>query len=166
MSKSSISERITRNWDRLSGLPGGRLLFSWLAGKLVPYSGSIGATVEELKPGYARLTLKDRRRVRNHLGSFHAIALANLGELTSGLAVMAGMPPKTRGILKQLEASYEKKARGLLTCTSTSAIVSPTENVEHTVEAEIRDQDGDVVSVVKALWVLGPEKPQSPSHSA
>ncbi len=159
MSRSSISERITQNWNRLQGLPGGKRLFSWLAGKLVPYSGSIGATVEELRPGYAKLTLKDRRRVRNHLGSFHAIALANLGELTSGLAVMAGMPPKTRGILKGLEVTYDKKARGLLTCTSTSEIVSPTENIEHTVVAEIRDQDGDVVSLVKALWVLGPEKP-------
>ena len=154
----SISEKINSNWQRLHRLPGGKKLFSWLAGKLVPYSGSIGATVEELRPGFARLTLKDRRRVRNHLGSFHAISLANLGELTSGLAVMVGMPPKTRGILKGLEVSYEKKARGLLTCTSTSEIVSPTDNIEHPVEAEIRDSDGDVVTVVKALWVLGPEK--------
>ena len=154
----SISEKINSNWQRLHRLPGGKKLFSWLAGKLVPYSGSIGATVEELRPGFARLTLKDRRRVRNHLGSFHAISLANLGELTSGLAVMAGMPPKTRGILKGLEVSYEKKARGLLTCTSTSEIVSPTDNIEHPVEAEIRDQNGDIVTVVKALWVLGPEK--------
>lgn len=154
----SISEMINSNWQRLRRMPGGKKVFSWLAGKLVPYSGSIGATVEELRPGFARLTLKDRRRVRNHLGSFHAIALANLGELTSGLAVMSGMPPGTRGILKGLEVSYEKKARGLLTCTSNSDIVSPNDNIEHRVEAEIRNRESDVVAVVKALWVLGPEK--------
>lgn len=158
MGKSSISERINANWQRLHGLPAGKRLFSWLAGKLVPYSGSIGATVEELRPGFARLTLKDRRKVRNHLGSFHAIAMANLGELTSGLAVMAGMPQKTRGILRGLEVSYEKKARGLLTCTSTSDVISPTQNIEHNVEAVIKDEADDVVAVVKALWVLGPER--------
>ncbi|MFT6308305.1 MAG: hypothetical protein ACJA0Z_003477 [Halioglobus sp.] len=72
-------------WQRLSGLPGGKLLFSPIVGIVIPYTGSVCARVEQLQPGHAFVTLPDRRRVRNHLGSIHAVALANLAEFTMGL---------------------------------------------------------------------------------
>ena len=158
MSRTSVSRKIIDGWEKLQNKPGGKWLFSFFVGRFVPYSGSISAYVDELRPGFARLTLKDRKKVRNHLGSFHAIALANLGELTTGLAVMAGMPTNARGILRGLEVSYEKKARGLLTSTCTSEIVTPKQNTEYSARAEIRNRSNDVVAIVNAQWVIGPEK--------
>jgi acyl-coenzyme A thioesterase PaaI-like protein len=158
MSSRSLGERLLGYWNALQSKPGGKFLFSLAVGRFVPYSGSIGARVEELRPGYVRLTLKDRKKVRNHLRSVHAIALANLGELTTGLAVVSRLPLKNRCILRRLEASYDKKARGLLTSTCSCEILSPNENREYTIQAKISDESGDVVSVVSALWVIGPEK--------
>ena len=157
----SINARIHSTWQRLHRLPGGKWLFSRLLGWMVPYSGSIHCYVQELSPGLAVITLQDRRRVRNHLGSVHAIALANLGELTTGLATLVSMPEQTRGILRGLEVSYEKKARGRLTCTAKSELEPPSENIEHRVRAEIRNADDDLVTVVTAVWIVGPER--SPS---
>ena len=158
MNNNASAQRVLNHWEMLRTKPGGKLLFSFLVGRIVPYSGSIGAMVEDLQPGYARLTLKDRKKVRNNLGSFHAISLANLGELTAGLAVMAGLPPRSRIILRRLEVAYEKKARGLLTSTCTTEVEAAQENIEHFADAEIRNEAGEVVALITTLWVLGPEK--------
>src|SRR5690606_11344271 len=81
--------RVLTLWKILSRLPAGKWLFSRLVGHFVPYTGSIGARIEQLGPGTTSVTLRDRRCVRNHLGSIHACALANLGEMALGLAMIA-----------------------------------------------------------------------------
>ena len=39
-------------WDRLERIPGGKLLYSRMIGRLAPYTGTIGAVVQELGDGY------------------------------------------------------------------------------------------------------------------
>lgn len=69
---------LKKAWSVLSPLPFGKTIFSVAIGVFVPYTGTIRPRVEELRPGYARVAIKDKRIVRNHLKSVHAIALMNL----------------------------------------------------------------------------------------
>jgi acyl-coenzyme A thioesterase PaaI-like protein len=148
--------RLSRLWRTLSPLPGGTWLFSRMLGFLVPYTGSISPHVRVLEPGHARVEARDRRRVRNHLRSVHAIALANLAEVTSGLAMLVGLPPNVRGIPTALSIQFLKKARGPLTGESSVAIPPVTGPVEHEVRASIRDAVGDVVAEAVVRWRLAP----------
>ena len=155
-SQGSLSAQIRSTWDKLSPLPMGKWLFSQGLGRMAPYSGSVGALVDELRPGYARVQLRDRKKVRNHLNSVHAIALMNLGEISTGLALMSAMPDDARGILAGLCMDYHKKARGLLTAECSCEAPSSSERKEYEVIGEIKDESGEVVATARARWLIGP----------
>ncbi len=147
---------LIRAWRRLSPLPGGTWLFSRLLGWRAPYTGTIGAHVIGLQPGYVQVALRDHWRVRNHLNSIHAIALMNLGEVATGLAIYTGLPPGIRGIITGLSIEFFKKARGRVVAESRCTPPEVTTDKDHRVHADIRDQAGDTVARVTALWRLSP----------
>ncbi len=145
-------------WHKLSGYPGGRWLFSVLIGRFVRYSGTVGARLHELTPGRSLLTMRDRPKVRNHLRSVHATALATFGELASGLAMMSGMPPGMRAIVTKLEIEYLKKARGTLTAHGEAPIPDAGESREYLVTASIRNTEDEEVAKVVVHWLVGPDE--------
>lgn len=142
-------------WKILSKLPGGRWMFGRFLGLFVPYTGTIGANVVSLRPGHCKATLQDRRGVRNHLGSIHALALGNMGEMTLGLAMTALQPKNGRFIPVRLEMDYIKKARGTLTCEVDLPYVDWPENADWQGEALIKDEAGEVVCKVVAHFKVG-----------
>jgi acyl-coenzyme A thioesterase PaaI-like protein len=156
MKPHSIGPGLRSRWRRYSALPGGKWLFSKVLGRHVPYTGSIGARVLRLEPGLCAATLRDCRHVRNHLGCIHAMALANLGELVTGLALLNSLPDGARGILTGFGMDYLKKARGRLAAECRCEIPADNTGQEYDLTGEIRDAHGDVVAIARARWLVGP----------
>lgn len=163
---SSPGARLLPLWRRLSPLPGGKWLFSRLLGLMVPYTGTVKPHVDELRPGYARVSMRDRRAVRNHLHSIHAIALMNLAEVTSGLAMVVGLAEGSRSILTGLSIEYLKKARGPLSADCSAPSVDSSVDGEHRIETVVRDATGDIVARASARWLVGPIRPRDTADPA
>ncbi len=155
--REATGTKLLRIWHRCSTLPMGKSLFSRILGATIPYSGSIKARVVHLEPGHAIVVLPDRRRVRNHLNSVHAIALANMAELSTGLAMISGLPSGINGILIGLNVTYEKKARGELRAECKCTVPSGDTRQEVPIETTITDKAGDVVTRATATWLVGPQ---------
>ena len=146
---------ILKRWRQLGGSRPGRWLCSRMIGFAAPYSSSIRASVQELEPGRAVLTLRDRRRVRNHLRSIHAAAMMNLCELTGGLLAAASMPADARMIIVHFQIDFLKKARGTLRAQGTCEVPSRADHGELPVEVSVRDRDGDEVARATVTTLVG-----------
>lgn len=148
-------------WRRLRPLPGGEWLFARIFAYTVPYSGSTKPRIRILEPGHAEVEIPDRRANRQHLGSVHAIALMNVAEMASGLAMMAGLPDTVRGIVTSLTMTYHKKARGTIRAISRVSVPTVTEDRDFDVTAECVDPEGTVVATATVRWRLGPDRKRS-----
>ncbi|MEY3012635.1 MAG: hypothetical protein RIT45_1370 [Pseudomonadota bacterium] len=149
---------IAQLWGTCKQLPGGKKLFSRTLGRMAPYTGTIDCDVEELRAGYAVVAMRDRRAVRNHLQSVHAIALMNLGEVATGLAVMVTVDGRGRGIITHLSMDYLKKARGRITATCEAVAPETVGSHEFEAEALLRDENGAIVARARAIWKIDIER--------
>ncbi len=141
-------------WQSVSSTRIGRVLFSYLIRFFNPYTGALGAQIEVLEKGYSRVSLKDKAKNRNHLNSVHAIALTNLGEFTSGIAVLTSLDKNTRGIVTHLSSEFVKKARGTLSAESRCVLPNIEDVCDYTVMCEIFDEVKDLVCRVEVTWRL------------
>jgi uncharacterized protein (TIGR00369 family) len=141
-------------WKRCEGLPFGKAIFSRIICFKAPYFGTIRPRFEEFRPGLARVSMKKRRAVTNHIGTVHAIAMCNLAELAAGTMTEISIPSTMRWLPKGMSVEYVRKAE-----TGVEAIASVGEIAEGParevpVSVDIRDAAGETVCrAVIAMWV-------------
>ncbi|TDR48605.1 acyl-coenzyme A thioesterase PaaI-like protein [Tahibacter aquaticus] len=137
----------------------GRWFYSRLICWRAPYFGSIGPTVELLETGRCIVRIRQRRRVQNHIGTVHAIALCNMAEMAGGLATDATIPASTRWIPKGMSVRYLKKASGRMTATALVPLIAdPGQAQDLHARVEVRDDAGDVVFDADIVMWVSPRK--------
>ncbi len=145
----SLYRRITR-W------PAGHWLFSRAVCFKAPYFATIAPRIVALEPGRCEVRIRDRRRVHNHIGTVHAIALCNLAELAAGVMTDATIPASMRWIPKGMTVEYLKKAVGTLHGVATPDIplVEAVSGYDLPVTVAVTDAAGDTVFRARiAMWV-------------
>ena len=148
----SAALRLFRQWG---GSGPGRWLCSRLICWQAPYFASISPQLDQLEPGRCAATIQHRRRIQNHIGTVHAIALCNLAEFCGGLATDAAMTHALRWIPKGMSVKYLKKAvgpmRGEAILDAIGDIGTGAERIAH---VNVRDRQGETVfSAEITMWV-------------
>lgn len=134
-------------YRRLARLSPSGWLFSRAVSFRAPYFASIRPLVTRLEPGLCVAEIKHRRRVQNHIGTVHAIALCNLAELTAGLVCEASLPTSMRWIPKGMSVEYLAKASGRMQAEAKPAIaaVHAEEGYELPITVSVHDPGGTEV---------------------
>ena len=97
-------------WQRLSGQPFGRRIFSVGLCLRAPYFATVLPEVRTMRPGYAEVRSPKWWGVHNHVGTFHAIAACNLAEAAMGMLAEATVPPTHRWLPRGMTTEYVAKA--------------------------------------------------------
>ena len=85
-------------WHKCTSIPlVGARVFSFAFGQKAPYFASIRPRFTVIEPNHAELVIPNRRRVHNHLGTVHAIALCNGLEAAMGALAEATIPETSAG---------------------------------------------------------------------
>jgi len=144
--------RVLRYYRKLSGWPGGRWLFARVICFTAPYFATIRPRFRELRPGLVQVSMRKRRAVQNHIGTVHAIAMANLCELACGMLMEATLPANMRWIPRGMTIEYLKKATMGVTATARLDKTSWAETENVGIPVSVMDDKG--VEVVRAVITM------------
>ncbi|MDG2519088.1 hotdog fold domain-containing protein [Lysobacter soli] len=143
-------------YGKFTRWPAGHWLFSRAICFKAPYFGTIAPRIVSLEPNRCEVRIADRRRVHNHIGTVHAIALCNLAELAAGVMTDATLPASMRWIPKGMTVEYLKKATGTMhgVATPDVPVVESTSGYELPVTVIVKNDAGDAVFRASiAMWV-------------
>jgi acyl-coenzyme A thioesterase PaaI-like protein len=150
-------------WNKTAALPLGKRIFSLVFTQRAPYFATIRPRFVAVRPNYAELVIRKRRRVHNHLKTVHAIALCNGLEAAMGALAEATIPPGKRWIPKGMEVAYTAKATSDITCiaeTDADRWTGDDPDVPVRVRG-VRDDGTVVVEGTIRLWLS--DKPAAPT---
>jgi acyl-coenzyme A thioesterase PaaI-like protein len=147
-----------RLWTRLNGTALGRWAFTRIICFRAPYFGSISPLFVTLEPGHAVVTMRKRRKVKNHIGTIHAIAMANLCEIAAGTLTEVSIPPDLRWIPKGMNIQYLGKAATKISATAELPAVKPGEKQDAVVSVDVRDTSGTIVVHADITMYVAPRR--------
>jgi len=150
-------------WNRLKAHAPGRWLFSRIVCWRAPYFASIRPLFLELGEGRAVVAMKKRRRVTNHIGTVHAIAMANLCEIAAGTMMEALLDSSMRWIPRGMTIHYLSKAATSVQARAAMPAVTAAMAQDVIVPVIVTDQQGkEVVRAEITMYV----SPRSGDHNA
>lgn len=120
----------------------GNDVFSKGIGQVAPYFATIDPNIVDFREGYCELRLDNQKKVHNHLGTVHAIAMCNAAELVAGMTTDASIPQGARWIPQGMTVKYLAKAKTDLKVICDAQCIDFSQAGEITVPVEAIDDDG------------------------
>jgi acyl-coenzyme A thioesterase PaaI-like protein len=142
----------------MSGTAAGRWLFSRIICFKAPYFSSIRPNFDALEPGRAEAHFRKRRSVTNHIGTVHAIAMANLCELVAGTMTEVSVPANMRWIPRSMTIDYLSKAETDVRAEATLAPIREGEAQDAVVSVDVFDDAGERVVHADVTMYVSPKK--------
>ncbi|MBV1872917.1 MAG: DUF4442 domain-containing protein [Gammaproteobacteria bacterium] len=142
---------------RLINFPGMKF-FVWLGISIgAPYSANIRPRILHFSEGHLEIRIKKRWALTNHMRTVHAVAMANLIELTASGAVQASIPKTARWIPRGMNIQYLKKAKTDLRSVCKFEIPDWNTAQDFSVSVDLFDTNEDVVAKGEVVILIGPK---------
>lgn len=147
----SSTNKLSRILGKLELLPRAvrTPVVSLVLGRMVPFVGTAGASIEEMTEQRVVVVVDNQRRIRNHIGQVHAAAMALAAETATGFVCGMNVPDSKLLLCKSMKVDFKKRTQGAI-----RAVATLTEAQRETMRTEER---GNVTVEVHATDETGIE---------
>lgn len=123
----------------------------------VKYANTSNVTLISVTNNKAVLTIKNKKKVQNHIGGVHAIAAALLAESATGIVFGMNVPDSQVPLLKSMKANYLRRMQGDLVAEATLteeqiSEINSAEKGDMMVSVKITDESGQEPIEVFMDW--------------
>ncbi|WP_230371531.1 DUF4442 domain-containing protein [Paludibacterium denitrificans] len=132
-------------------------------GKVVPFLSTAGLRFEEVSQQRLVVSLRNRRKVQNHIKGIHAAAMALLAETATGFVVGMNVPDDKLMLLKSMKIDYLKRAQGDMRASAslTAEQIASMHELEKgnvTVAVNVTDESGESPISCEMVWAWVPKQ--------
>ncbi len=129
----------------------------------VKFVGTAKVKVEMLDFNRSVMSLQNRKRVQNHIGTIHATAMALLAETATGLLVGMNIPDEKIPVLKSMKIDYLKRAVGEMRAEAhlkpeQIALMRTEDKGEVLVAVQVTDEEHKQPIECQLLWAWTPKR--------
>ncbi len=138
-------------------------LLSWAIGRKVPYVGTSGVRFEEMTTDRVIVSLKNKKRVRNHIHQLHACAMLLLAETATGMVLGMNIPDDKIPLVKTMKNDFVKRSTGAMRAEAifTKAQkeqIEKEEKGETTIQVKVTDETGIEPIICEVVWAWIPKR--------
>lgn len=132
-------------------------VLSLIMGTAVKFAGTAKIRVEKLTADECIITLKNRKKVQNHIGSVHAAAAALIAESATGFMTALSISDDRLIILKSMSLQYTRRSSGNMKAVARLseedlAFINNTPKGDLKVPVTITDETGEETITAEIIW--------------
>lgn len=151
--------RLERQLERLSDVPSFARI--WYQGvvlrRAVPFTGTAGIDFLQMSRERVEVSLKNEKKVQNHIGGIHASAMNLLAETATGMVVGMNVRDDCIPLAKALKMAFKKRATGAMRAVAVltpeqQALMQASDKGEITVQVTVTDEAGIEPVVCEFVW--------------
>ena len=159
--------QLARQLERLSEVPAFARI--WYQGvvlrRAVPFTGTVCIDFLQMSRERVEVSLKNEKKVQNHIGGIHASAMNLLAETATGMVVGMNVRDDCTPMAKSLKMAFKKRATGAMRAVAVltpeqQALMQASDKGEVTVQVTVTDEAGIEPVECEFVWAWIPSSPR------
>ncbi|WP_291725772.1 DUF4442 domain-containing protein [Bernardetia sp.] len=138
-------------------------VLSFAIGRVVKFVGTASCSFDVMTKEKVVISLRNKPKVRNHIGQIHAAAMVLLAETATGMVVGMNIPDDKLPLMKSIQSKFVKRSQGKMQAEATLTAeqvhqINTLDKGEVTVPVKVTDEIGQEPVICEMVWAWIPKK--------
>jgi acyl-coenzyme A thioesterase PaaI-like protein len=136
--------------------------YTFAFNNMVKLAGTAGIRIEQVTQQESVVTLKNRRKIQNHIGGLHACSMALAAESATGILIGMNVPDTHLPLIKSMRVNFVRRCEGNIRVTASLSDedyrrIHEDEKGDVTVPCKVEDESGKEPIETEMIWAWVPK---------